>query len=210
MSAIIMNIPGIAGESQMNGFAGQIEAVGLSEIIQMVSPQFSGSGGGVGRSQHSDIGLTRFKDKASPKLAEACSSGANLGAVTVSVFRTLETGPVVYMVYTLEQTLVSRIEHETLEESGSAFLPHIGNPRGPTPTGSSSGSPSRGGPASASGVGPTRQPVIPTPFSKHTSREVERVWLNANQIVWTYTPYTHGMAGGSVSKTFSIERSVAV
>ena len=76
MATIIVNIPGIAGESRMSGYAGQIEALGLSENIRMVSPQTSGSGGGVGRSRHSDIGLVRFKDKASPKLAEACSSGA--------------------------------------------------------------------------------------------------------------------------------------
>ena len=37
------------------------------------------------------------------------------------MFRTLQTGPVAYMVYTLEHTLVARIEHGTQEESGSSF-----------------------------------------------------------------------------------------
>ena len=45
---------------------------------------------------------------------------------------------------------------------------------------------------------------------RHTNREVERLWLNPSQVRWTYTPYTNGVAGGSVSKTFSIETSVAV
>ena len=202
MAVIIVNIPNIAGESQMSGYIGQLEAVSLFEMIQLVSPKSSGSGGGVGRSQHSDIGLYRFRDKASPKLAEACSSGANLGTVTISLFRTVEAGPVAYMVYTLEQTMVSRIEYETLEENGASFLPHLGNASQPLPSGVFR--------PSYTELVPARQPLISMPASKHTNQEVERLWLNPAQVMWTYTPYTNGVASGSVSKTFSIERSVVV
>ena len=39
-------------------------------------------------------------------------------------------------------------------------------------------------------------PVYPQPVGSITTDEVERVWLNAASIKWTYTPYTAGVAGG--------------
>ena len=35
--------------------------------------------------------------------------------------------------------------------------------------------------------------------------EVERLWLNAAQVRWTYTPYDQGRKGGAIEKGWNIQ-----
>ena len=108
----------IEGEATQAGHEGELEAIAIRDLVEAPT--------GTSKAQLSEIFLTRYRDKASPKLAEACSMGENLGTVTVSLFKNTETGPQIFMKYTLTDTFVSRIEHETAEANGGAFLPHRG------------------------------------------------------------------------------------
>lgn len=196
----------IAGEATVQGHAGELEAIAIRDLIAAPT--------GTAKAQLSEIFLTRARDKASPKLAEACSVGENIGTVTISLFKNTEIGPKVYMQYTLTDTFISRIEHETAEENGNAYLPHQGysnlaghtfrtlwNIAGMTQNADRGYARARANPV----------PMYPQPISPVTTDEVERLWLNPATIKWTYTPYdSAGVAGGAIEKGWDLQASIAL
>ena len=200
MATITVNIPNIAGESTVANHTDELDAVSVFDAVV--------SGTGAGNAWLSEILLTRIKDRASPKLAEKCATGTSLGDVTVSLFRNVATGPQVYLKYTLTATYVSRIEYETAESSGIAYFPHAGYSQG--------GAPSWRPRALATGttINDARayarsraapNPIYDQPLGAFGVTEVERIWLNAATIKWTYTPYTDdGVAGGAVEQGWNL------
>ena len=210
MAIIVMEFENIQGESTVGGFEEKVGAIALREALEVAAPQASGRARGartVGQAKHSDLELTRYKDRASPKLAQACSSGENLGQVRINLFRTLEQGLVVYMTYTLTQTFVSRIEHDTLDGNGVAFQPHF------VSTSATSSPPSLGlasvvAPLARTQAGAVRlasRPAVAGVRGPAGNMEVERLWLNAAQVRWTYTPYDQGRKGGAIEKGWNIQ-----
>lgn len=216
MAVIAIKFASIEGESTLAGYEGLADAVGISESMEMKA---AGGGSGrsrgsrvVGVSKHSDIELARFKDIASPKLAEACSSGSNLGSVDIHLFRTLESGTAPYMIYHLTDTFVARVEHETLEGTGSAFSPHV---RSFSDTVSLPASAGAGGLAMSglrdSGLQAiTISPVGYQPKAAYTNREVERIVLSPASVTWEYVRFLGGVQSGSVIKGWNIAQNAPV
>ena len=196
----------IEGESALDSHASELEAIAIRDLIQAPT--------GSGRANISEIFLTRYRDKASPKLAQACSMGENIGTVTVYMFKNVNGGPKVYMTYTLTDTFVSRLEHETAEANGGAFLPHQGfsgtsgnvfgvlwRAAGLNQNADRSYSRGRAQP----------NPVYSMPMGAATDKEVERIWLSPATITWTYTPYDGtGTAGGNVENGWNLQTGVKV
>lgn len=216
MASIIVEIPGIVGETTTASHENQLAALGLRETLEVLATQTAGNtgAGGAARAKHSDIQLTRYRDKASPKLAEACSAATDLGTVKIKLFRPLSTGAAVYMQYELEHAYVARVEWETLDENKMAFMPHLHlNTKGaPLPT-SQSGIASLVAADVAGQTESTRaapRPLFAMQRGPETSNEVERVWLNATQVKWAYTPYVGDAPGGAIVKTFNILTSAEV
>lgn len=215
MAVITMNIPDVAGESTVAEHVGELDALAIRETVYVPTPRGTRPGSRtVGRSRFSDIEVTRFRDIGSPKLSAHCSNGTNMGTVVISLFRNLETGVKVYMTYTMENTFVSRIEHETADSSGSAFLPHFNDSADIVPPSSLglSGSvasvlKSQFGDFMGARVAP--RSLVSTIRGQYSNREVERLWLNPNKITWSYTPYVNGTAQGAVSKTWDIDAGEA-
>lgn len=208
MADIVMNVPNVLGACTKAGYIDQLEAVSLRETIEVgvQATSSGGRGGGMGRGKQSDIQVTRYKDRASPKLAEACSAARNLGEVTIVMFRVLETGSVPYMTYTLSETFISRIEHDTLDESSIAFHPHLYPSTRGLPMPGEIGMGTLLSPAVAGLATTTRnfpQPVI-GPRSAPANREVERLWLNPNAVKWEYTAFQNGVQTDTISKAYNI------
>ena len=213
MAIIVVEVPkeGFVGESSVPGYEDQIDALGIREAIELTVSQIAGSsrssgGGLVGRI--GDIELTRYHDSASPKFAEACSAATDIGDVTIRLFRTTEMGPKVYMAYTLTSTYISRVERMTLDEAGVMLMPTF-NPavRGAPPPASSTGLASLVAPLLTTQKISTQELVRSTAGIQPgmpTNRELERIWLNANAITWTYTPYVGAVAQGPVERTHII------
>ncbi len=196
MAAIVVQIPGIPGESAEG--SGGIDALGVRESIEIQAANFS-STAAVGRSAgtgvHSDIEITKYRDKATAKLAQAAANNANLGTVTIDLL----TGPGgdVFMTYQLENAYVSRMEHETLDETSTAFFPHHAPSTraapAPTPAGGVAAlAASQATPSGRDGV----LSLFPQPPGAFTEHEVDRVWLNATKVTWTYKD-----AGNSINET---------
>ena len=196
----------IEGECTRTDHTNELEAISVRDLITAPT--------GTTKAQFSEIFLTRYRDKATPKLCQACSMGENIGTVTISVFRNIGEGPKVYLKYTLTDTFISRIEHETAEENGNAYLPHEGysnsaghgfralwNVAGLTQNADRGYARDRANPI----------PMYPQPISDATTDEVERIWFNAATIKWTYTPYTTaGVAEGNIEKGWNLQTGVAL
>lgn len=184
MAQITLKITDIDGESAIKDHAGELDAVAIRDLV--FAPSTAGS------AYVSEIFVTRLRDKATPKLAEACAVGTNIGDVVVSMFRNSEDGPVVMMKYELTDTYVSRIEHETGEDGGGAFLPHVGY--GQAGESAHRAALSRWGLTMNSDRRYARRRAQPTPAfpmpigASASNSEVERLWLNPATIKWIYEP----------------------
>ena len=191
---------GFEGESAIAGHEDRMEAVSIRDAVIGSSS--------VSRALVSEISLTRHKDRASPKLAEACATGTNIGQVEIAVFRNTQTGMQVFMTYTLTETYVSRIEHDTAEGKGVAYGPHIGYSQGGAPTWR----------PVMLGIGQTvndhrayarfrarPNPLFPESPGGYSNNEVERIWLNAASVAWTYTPFLAGVAQGAIRQGWNLQ-----
>ena len=164
MAQIVVDIKTISGESEIADYTGEVEAVGISESI--ISGTASATGARV-----ADIEVIRFKDTASPKLAQACASGSNIGDVTVTVLADIGGIAQKTMEYTLKSTYVKRISYETLDQEN---LSHQSGGLADAPQGL----------ALSGGFG---------------NREMERVLFNAEQVVWTHSTYDSATGGVTAS-----------
>ena len=196
----------IEGESVLDGHANELEAMAIRDLVQAPT--------GSARANISEIFLTRHRDKASPKLAQACSTGENIGTVTIYLFKNVNGGPKAYMTYELTDTFVSRIEHETAEANGGAYLPHqgfsgtAGNVWGALWRGAGLNQNADRGYSRARAQ---PRPIYAMPPGAATDNEVERIWLSPATIKWTYTPYdSTGAAGGNVEKGWNLQTGIAV
>ena len=199
MATITVSIPNIAGESTVEGHTDKLDAVSIFDTVQ--------SGTGAGNAKLSEILLTRIKDRASPKLAEKCATGTSLGDITISVFRNVGTGPKVFLKYTLTATYVSRIEYETVESGGIAYMPHVGYSQGGAPSWRPLALSSGANVNDVRGYARARaapNPIYDQPLGVFGVAEVERVWLNSATVKWTYTPYVGDVAGGAVEHGWNL------
>lgn len=208
MAIIAIEFGNIAGECTISGCEDHVEAVGLRETIETGL----GSASRSGRSRASDIELIRYRDAASPKLSQACAAAENLGASTIRLFQNTDMGPVAFMVYTLEDTYVSRIDQETLDEGNNAFLPSLINVSRGMPVPGNVGlatalAPVIGAAASTTRMVPTNTGSV---LGAYTNREIERVYLNVNSVTWGYTPYVNGVASGVVERGFNLRTGTIV
>lgn len=211
MAVIVLKFADIEGESTVSGFENQADAIALRESIEVAAPVGSRIRGArtVGQAKFSDIEITRFKDAASPKLSEACSAGRNLGEVGIHLFRTLETGTVPYMTYTLSEVFVSRIENETLDEQGVALYPHLADSANVAPP-SALGAAGlvfsnlrdlRGGRAAV-------RAIAWAPKTSYSNLEIERVYLSAAQVGWAYTKFVDGRNAGAIAKGWNVQQGI--
>lgn len=103
----------IAGESKIDNHTQEVEAIGIRESV--VSSDGSPDG-----SRSVEIELIRHRDTASPKLAQACAAGTNLGEVTIYMLR---DDALTFMEYQLTGTYVKRIENGTLDQGNLGHQP---------------------------------------------------------------------------------------
>ena len=132
----------------------------------------------------SEIQLLRYRDRASPKLAEMCAGGKELGTVTINIFNDAD-GLAIYMTLKLGAAFVSRIEFDTLDSTGTALERHNGAPDMDMKKG-------KGGEKTVNDLrGYSRSRSRPRPIFAQapgtpTNTDVERIWLNYRTVTWTF------------------------
>jgi hypothetical protein len=89
--------------------------------IRGVSFAKSAGGGGAGTSALRDLGITKFFDKSSAKLALACAKGTHFSKGTI----TLRRSGKVYLTYTLTNVLISADQQSTSSGGGATPVESI-------------------------------------------------------------------------------------
>ncbi len=105
-----LQLDGVPGEATDDKHKDWIELLSYNhDMTQPVSSTRSSAGGAAtGRTQHGDFTLTKFVDKASPKLYEAVSNGKHFSKAKVEVCRA-GGSQVKFMEITLEEVMVSGV-----------------------------------------------------------------------------------------------------
>lgn len=209
MAIIAIQFGSIKGECTINGCDDHVDAVGIRESVES---NIGSAARGAGRGRASDIELVRYKDSASPKLIQACSAAENLGETVIRLFQTIESGNAIFMQYKLEATYISRIEQITLDEGNYGFQPQLMSVTRGLPTPGTIGLSSTLAPVvSAAAANSRLVPIGTGPLGNgFSNRELERVFLNANSVTWTYTPYKNGVAGGAVERGFNLRTGTPI
>jgi type VI secretion system secreted protein Hcp len=112
MADSYLQIDGIPGESLDDKHKDWIEILSFSHgITQPTSTTRSSAGGATtARSEHGDYVITKYLDKASPKLAEACSTGKHISKCKIEMCRA-GGSQVPYLVVNLEEVVISSVHH---------------------------------------------------------------------------------------------------
>ena len=107
-----LKIEGIEGESTKKGHEKQIDIhsmnFGVSAPLQI---GHGGTGLSAGKASFGEISFTKFTDKSSPKLYQACGAGTHIPKV--EFFGQKQTGdtPLVYFIVTLSDVMVSSFQN---------------------------------------------------------------------------------------------------
>ena len=108
MDAILLDIPDIKGQSTLKGFEDKIEVLSMSHGVAMqVTASPSATERTSGRPNHQDLTVSKYVDLSTCPLIAACNAGTNLKTVTITVGRNDAGAILPYLVYTLENTIVS-------------------------------------------------------------------------------------------------------
>lgn len=104
---MFIKIEGVDGESQDADHRGEIDVLSWSWGMSNSSSSIGG-GGGAGKANFQDISVTKWLDKSSPKLMEACATGNHIPQATI-VCRKAGGEPLEYLVITMENVLVTSV-----------------------------------------------------------------------------------------------------
>ena len=197
---IAVKIDDVTGTCSRAGHDGELNAFALADVIQV--PSGTTKSGGPPPAVHSDVQVVRFRDSASPALSERCAACQPLGDVIISVFG---AGDNIFLQYELGDAYISRMESETVDESGSVFLPYEGSP-GSTIAPSLA---SIGGLIATNNRNTERlspRPYVVIPPGAPGDQEVERLWFNFQTVKWIHTPYLNNLPGAPIIKTWNIDK----
>ncbi len=101
-----LKIDGIPGESADDKHKNEIEIESFSWGAANQGTSSSGGGGGAGKVKMGDFAITKYIDKSSPKLIEACTTGKHISSA-ILVCRKQGGSQQEYMKVTLTDILVS-------------------------------------------------------------------------------------------------------
>jgi type VI secretion system secreted protein Hcp len=181
-----LQLDGVPGEALDDKHKDWIELLGFGhEMMQPLSNTISSAGGGAaGRTQHGTFAITKYVDKASPKLYEAVSNGKHFSKAKIEVCRA-GGSQLPYLVINLEQLLVASVSlNHANGQSGNG----AGHQAGANGQVSSLGS------AAAPGIATTHD--LPS----------ETVNLSYGKIEWVYTQQKRadGSGGGNVTGKYDL------
>jgi type VI secretion system secreted protein Hcp len=109
---IFMQIDKVNGESTDSKFKGAIEVVSWSWGLTQSGTTHTGSGSGAGKVNVQDLSFTKFVDTSSPVLVQKCCDGTPFTKATLTLRKAGAT-PLVYMVITLQNVLISSVSLAT-------------------------------------------------------------------------------------------------
>lgn len=206
MATIALDIPGIAGECKIAGYQNKVDALGIADLIVRIPHSLKNTTSATVK--HSSIIVKRYRDAASPLIAQACSSVKQFDAVNLYMFRTLETGLVRYMHYEMTGVNLMHLHYETEDSMGTAFAPHFLSDADEVQAGSCGVSEQVQMVPKSDRATLNRRPIVQAAnarlFMNFGEGQVEWFSLWPRTVTWTYTQYLNGNDVGSSSKSWNI------
>ncbi|WP_248323881.1 MULTISPECIES: type VI secretion system tube protein Hcp [unclassified Caballeronia] len=104
---IFIKLGDIKGESQDSVHKEEIEVLSWSWGCAQTGTTHSGTGGGTGTASVQDLSFSKYLDKSSPTIAQACCQGAHMPEVVLTMRKAGGKEPVEYMKITLNEVIIS-------------------------------------------------------------------------------------------------------
>ena len=106
----ILDLEGIKGECQIQGFEDQIDVLSWSWGMTQSGTTHMGSGSGSGRVNVQDLTLTKYVDFASKNLIQHACTGKHIPSGTLTVRKAGGDSPVDYVVIEFEDIIVTSVQ----------------------------------------------------------------------------------------------------
>ena len=116
---MFLKIDGIEGESRDHKHKNEIQLMSFTFGATQAGSSGIGGGAGIGKAQFQDLHVTKYVDKATPKLLEALATGKHTAKV-VLVCRKAGGEQHEYLQWTLSEVLISSLQ---ISGSGSEAIP---------------------------------------------------------------------------------------
>lgn len=105
---MFMKIDGVAGESEDNDHKGENDVLAWSWGMSQNGTMHVGGGGGAGKANFQDLSVTKFVDKGSVTLMQACSKGTHIEEATL-ICRKAGDKPLEFINLKIGELLVSSV-----------------------------------------------------------------------------------------------------
>jgi type VI secretion system secreted protein Hcp len=116
---IFARLGDIKGESLDDKHKGEIEVLSISWGVSNAGSMGTGSGGGEGKANFSDISFMHNVDKASPNLMQLCATGLPMKDATITQ-RKSGGGQQEYLIVTLTEVIVTGVQDSGATGGGAA------------------------------------------------------------------------------------------
>lgn len=105
---IYCDVEGIEGESTDSEYPGVINVLAFSWGMSQSGTTHLGKGGGAGKADIQDVSITKYIDKATPNLMQACMTGKHFPKVTLMVRKAGEK-PLTYLKIEMEGVIITSV-----------------------------------------------------------------------------------------------------
>jgi type VI secretion system secreted protein Hcp len=107
--AMYLNIPGVTGECQAQGFTQWIDITSYSVGASNPTSVGTGTGSGAGKVDISSVSIQKSIDNATPSLFLNCCSGNHYGTAEIQVLEAGGSAPVAFLVIDFTQVFIDSI-----------------------------------------------------------------------------------------------------
>lgn len=110
MDTVLMEVTGVPGQTQLQGYAGQMELYSFSHAVsQTATANVSNNDRVSGRPNHQDFTVTKDVDKATPSLLQGCNAATIYPVVKITVARNDGGNIIELFTYKLEDCVITNI-----------------------------------------------------------------------------------------------------
>ncbi|MBA2932122.1 hypothetical protein G9Q86_26630 [Pseudomonas sp. CCUG 57209] len=125
---MFLKLGDIKGESQDLAHRDEIDITNWGWGLSQTGSMHSGTGGGSGKADFTNLNLTKPLDKSSPNLMMACATGKHYPEAKLVVRKAGGTSPVEYLVITLKEVMVLYDSITLSFATVDGFNIHVGAP----------------------------------------------------------------------------------
>ena len=105
---MFIKIKGVAGESEDNDHKGENDVLAWSWGMSQSGTMHVGSGGGAGKANFQDLGITKWVDKGSVTLMQCCAKGSHIAEAQLICRKAGDT-PLEFIKLDMKELIVSSI-----------------------------------------------------------------------------------------------------